>query len=134
MLIWDKKYETGHPQIDADHQALVNALNKLESALSDGRGSTAVKDLLAALERYATVHFAREEKCMHELRCPAAASNVAAHQSFMTTFAKARDYLSRDTATSLMAIRIHRELSDWVSSHILKIDSQLRACLKGAAV
>lgn len=130
MLTWKSEFETGEPQIDADHRMLVDGLNQLETALHDGRGSQAVSSLLDFLDRYSTIHFAREEKCMAEVRCPVAARNVQAHEQFRRIFATARTRLGSGGATALIAVRIHRELCDWITNHILQVDSGLKACLR----
>ncbi len=133
MIEWSSQYETGVPEVDAAHQRLVEGLNRLELLLQQGQASRQVTDLLDFLERYAGQHFAQEEACMHRLRCPTAAANVAAHQQFRDTFAKARERLANPAAGALVARQIHGELCAWITNHILKIDTGLRSCARLAS-
>ncbi|MFI5337313.1 MAG: bacteriohemerythrin [Opitutales bacterium] len=129
MLTWNDKYNTGIAEIDDDHQKLVEALNQLETALKQGAGAKQVGQLLDFLAQYATIHFAREESCMHRLNCPNAAANKAAHAQFIKKFSTAKSRLTQSTgAGALVAIQINRELSEWISQHILTIDSGLKLC------
>lgn len=130
MLVWSEQFETGVEEVDTDHQRLVKALNHLEELLQRGAASKAVFDLLDFLGRYADQHFKREEACMHRLNCPTAAANVAAHQQFMVTFAKAREKLNDPTTGPLVVRQVHRQLCDWVTNHILRTDMGLRSCAR----
>lgn len=133
MLTWSPELDTGMPEVDADHRQLVVSLNELEIALRSGGGSKHVPVLLKFLEDYANIHFAREEACMHRLKCPTAQANVQAHAQFRATFAKAKERMTSPTAGPLVAVQVHRELCDWVTKHIIKVDSGLRQCIgKGA--
>ena len=133
MLVWSSKFETGVPEVDADHQRLVTALNRLEELLQKGAGSKVVNELLDFLGRYADQHFKREEACMHRLSCPTAAANISAHAQFMATFAKAREKLDNPNAGALVVRQVHTQLCDWIENHILKIDMGLKSCPKTAA-
>ncbi len=128
MIIWKSEYETGVAEVDHDHQRLVEGLNKLEELLQTGRGSESVAAVLGFLERYANEHFSREETCMHRLKCPNAAANVAAHAQFRQTFAKAKEKLENPGSSALVARRVHGDLVEWITSHILKIDMALKTC------
>ncbi len=128
MIVWKTEFDTGVAEVDHDHKRLVEGLNKLEELLQTGRGSESIPAVLGFLERYANEHFAREEACMHRLKCPNAAANVAAHAQFRQTFAKAKDKLQNASAGALVARQVHGELVAWITNHILRIDMGLRSC------
>ncbi len=128
MIAWKTEFDTGVAEVDHDHKRLVEGLNKLEELLQTGRGSESIPAVLGFLERYANEHFAREESCMHRLKCPTAAANVAAHAQFRQTFAKAKERLQNPSAGALIARQVHGELVAWITNHILKIDMGLRRC------
>ncbi|HLP09603.1 MAG TPA: hemerythrin family protein [Opitutaceae bacterium] len=129
MIHWTSDFETGMPELDRDHQRLAEGLNKLEELLNRGQGSASITAVLDFLERYANEHFSREESCMHRLKCPTAAQNVAAHAQFRQTFARAREKLQNPGSTALVARQVHGELVTWITSHIMRIDRGLRACV-----
>lgn len=129
MIIWSAEYNTGISMIDEDHRRLIDSLNQLENALSNGTGSKQVPALLDFLESYASQHFAREEACMTRHACPTAAANKAAHQEFIVKFGNARSRLQNSTsAGALVAVQVHRELCDWIVRHILSVDSAIKRC------
>ncbi len=129
MLKWSAEFETGVAFVDADHKRLIAGLNDLEAALSTGAGSKRVPQVLAFLAEYAAEHFAREEACMLRYQCPMAQANKAAHREFGAMVAAARSRIEKSSsAAALVAIQVHRELSDWIVTHILRIDTSLKAC------
>lgn len=131
MLTWKSEFDTGVAEVDHDHKRLVEGLNKLEELITSGKGSESIPAVLAFLERYAGEHFAREETCMHRMRCPTAEANQAAHAQFLRTFAEAKAKLEKPGASALIANRVHGELVEWIKNHIMKIDMGLRRCPKG---
>lgn len=130
MLTWKPEFDTGVAEVDHDHKRLVEGLNKLEELLSTGKGSESITAVLAFLERYANEHFAREETCMHRMRCPTEAANLVAHAQFRQTFAKAKEKLQNPASGALVARQVHTELVNWITNHIMKIDMGLRRCPK----
>ena len=130
MLIWKPEFDTGVAEVDHDHKRLVEGLNKLEELLQSGKGAESIPAVLAFLERYADEHFAREETCMHRLKCPTAAANIAAHAQFRQTFAAAKASLQNSGSDRAIAHRVHAELVKWIITHIMNIDMGLRRCAK----
>jgi len=130
MITWNNEFATGVDFVDHDNQVLIDNLNRLEVALRDGEGAARIGDLLNFLERYAKEHFAREEKCMDQVRCPVAAHNRAAHKEFIASIAEAKDRLFATNSATAVSIKVHREMCQWIREHIMKIDLNLRACAK----
>jgi hemerythrin len=130
MITWTPELATGVPEVDHDHQVLIDNLNRLETALKERAGAQHILGMVAFLEKYAQQHFAREEGCMSRLHCPMAAANMAAHAKFVQTCAEARKKLEMPNAASGVAIKIHSDLCAWIRDHILKIDLSLRQCVK----
>lgn len=130
MLTWKPEFDTGVAEVDHDHKRLVDGLNKLDELIRSGKGSEAIPAVLAFLERYANEHFSREETCMHRMKCPTAAANIAAHEQFRQAFAKAKEKLQNPGSSALVAHRVHGELVDWITTHIMRIDMGLRRCPK----
>lgn len=134
MLTWSSEYETGVQSIDSDHRQLVRSLNELEKAIAEGQGSARIGSLLSFLEKYAAEHFTREEACMHRHQCPVAAVNKAAHGQFLAKFEAARQRVAQAPAAgALVAIQTHRELCDWMVNHILRVDLNIKGCVRSGA-
>ena len=92
-LKWDPRtMATGVEEIDAQHQELIQHLNEFFNLMHMGRGGDGLDEFMDFLSQYAAWHFKHEEGCMEEYRCPAAAANKRAHQTFIQIF---RGYRNR---------------------------------------
>ena len=63
---WNKNFETGLPQIDAQHQRLVELLNVLAGHLIYQCDIPTLKNVIDDLADYAVYHFETEESVWHE--------------------------------------------------------------------
>lgn len=124
---WSDALNTGVPAIDIQHKELIHAFNDLADAIEQGKGSSAVKKLLAFLKYYAEWHFEREEKCAASCECPISNTNKTAHQHFYDVFGKLHEQYRQSDSSDEVAREVHRELSDWIVNHVLKIDKQIGA-------
>lgn len=133
-LAWNPQtMSTGDDTIDRQHQELIKHLNILFDMMQRGEGGKAVKDVLAFLSHYAKTHFAHEENCMEAYRCPAAASNKAAHAEFLRVFGDVQRRFSEQGATTTLVLKTQKELSAWLTQHIVRTDTQLRSCVRKTA-
>jgi hemerythrin len=127
---WDESMSTGVDSLDSQHKQLINWLNELLEAMSEGRGRGEIDGLLKQLGGYAALHFGNEEQCFEDYRCPFAAQNLAAHKDFVATFQAFRDEFDRTGPTSQLVVRIESELMRWLSNHIKRTDTQLKPCVR----
>jgi hemerythrin len=131
-ISWDVSMTTGVESIDNQHKQLINWLNDLLEAMSQGRGRAQLDGLLDKLSEYAVMHFSHEEECMTKYNCPVAAQNVAMHKTFITTFEGFREELERTGPTAHLVVRLEAELMRWLATHIKVTDTQLGPCVKAA--
>lgn len=129
QLIWTRALETGVKLVDDEHQVLIGELNKLGTLLqADHIDVAAAQTFMAFLGTYTAKHFAHEEKCMLELKCPFGAANKAAHGQFVQMFVSAK--LRMTSGATMEELRkLHTTLCEWVQAHIMKIDTNLRPCI-----
>lgn len=125
---------TGAQSVDNQHKQLVDIINHLLASMGTGKAKEDVGGILNDLARYATTHFAHEESCMARFGCPAAQANKDAHAAFLKTFTAMKADFDRDGPSATMAIRMQRELSDWVANHIVGIDVKLKPCIPAGTV
>lgn len=126
---WSESLETGVPMIDTQHKELVYACNDLAEAIAAGEGAHAIKKLLVFLKYYAEWHFDHEEKCAARHQCPIAATNEAAHRRFLDLVQELQTEYRHSEDGDVIARKAHEALSDWLISHILKIDTQIGQCV-----
>jgi hemerythrin-like metal-binding protein len=130
---WDQSMTTGIESLDAQHKQLINWLNDLLAAMSQGRGRAETKGLLDKLGAYATLHFGNEEDCMTKYNCPVAAQNVEQHKQFVQTFGGFAEELERTGPTAHLTVRLENELMRWLTTHIKRTDTQLAECARPKA-
>jgi hemerythrin len=127
MIQWNDSFATGHELVDNDHKKLIEALNRLETALHSGAAKEQIGDIIAFLNSYAREHFAREEAHMLSVGCPAHAENKKAHAEFVAKLDGWVAKLGKGSSTAVV-VEVYRETSAWIRNHILKVDCQLRGC------
>jgi hemerythrin len=134
MTPWGPRFESGHPQIDAEHKEFFRKLGAIEAAIEAGAGRERIVELIAVLQKYALVHFSREETIMQTVQCPAIRENCAAHRAFEARFEGWLNLLSTSGSSVTLLRDIQRESTAWIESHIEHIDCRLRGCKRGEAV
>lgn len=128
-LFWEDKFSTGDETLDFQHKYLFETFNKLGDAIARDEGAEHISAILGRLRFYSDWHFAKEEECMERHRCPMAQANQRAHENFRELFAAYYDEYAKTGGSRELAIRIHESLSDWLTHHVLAVDSSLRACV-----
>lgn len=129
-IAWDESMRTGLPEIDRQHQELIQQLNELYETMLYGAGEKKLTEVLQFVGEYANFHFQREEECMHRYRCPAADINRNAHAQFLATFTGLAGRLQTEGPTEAVQLAVQRELLDWFLQHIKGVDTQLRPCVE----
>ncbi|MBI5307973.1 MAG: hemerythrin family protein [Planctomycetes bacterium] len=66
LFVWDKGLEIGNDEIDNQHKEIFKRVNKLLSAMADGRGKETIGNLIAFLTEYVAIHFNAEEALMRK--------------------------------------------------------------------
>lgn len=130
--VWDESFATGVAEIDEAHKMMFVWVNQLADAMRSGSGGGEVLRLLDLLENYASRHFAHEEGCMHEWRCPAANANKQAHAEFVAYVAKLKQECRTEGVTTPRVLELQRALGTWLRNHIMKVDVTLRDCVMHA--
>jgi len=127
-IIFDDSLRTGNQACDVQHKFLIDIINDLAEAIEQGKASGQVKKTLNLMKYYAEWHFEREEMCMAKFNCPAAEINLKAHGHFMRTFESFQSDYRESGGSEEIALRMYNSLTDWLVTHIQKIDIQLGAC------
>ncbi|MBK9989944.1 MAG: hemerythrin family protein [Verrucomicrobia bacterium] len=127
MLIWTKEYETGFPELDAQHRKLFEIIGQMTNVIdAPVIDITAAQKLVTHLEDYARVHFECEERCMAATHCSSRGINKEAHQLFLEGLQRfKRDFAGSGNKHELLTI-LQTSLQAWLRNHILKIDTKLR--------
>lgn len=124
FFYWNRSFEIGIPEIDRQHQRLVDLINELAAAVLDGQTLPELREIFAHLTAYAAEHFRDEERLLGEAHLDEADKkrHRAAHASFVQRVSELMgqaDLTETDTAEQVLDF-----LTTWLVSHILGSDKK----------
>jgi len=128
-IVWKEEYNTGEPEVDKQHKVIFKYLEDLESHMQAGDiNDRYIKMLLDNLGIFTRSHFCYEEICMRRLKCPVAAENKEFHAKLLAAYGRYCERFEVEGASDDLIQKLHDFLESWLVNHILKIDTQMRAC------
>ncbi len=125
---WADDLEIDQGPIDDDHRKLVEQVNELHSATSQGRGQEIVGRLLEDLERDTVEHVRREEAFLASVGYPETAEHHEGHERFLGDLRRLRQRFDEGSVT--VAAQLSQLLRDWLSLHIRRYDRSVRDFLQ----
>ncbi len=125
---WADDMVIDHGPIDADHLQLVELVNQLHTATSEGRGQDVVGKILDELVGYTAGHLQREERLMESLHFPNLVAHRAGHEKFMHKVLALKAQYEGGSIT--VASQLSHVLRDWLSLHIRRSDKEIRVFLE----
>ena len=134
MGTWSEHFVVGIRSIDEQHKRLIEKIDELSAAMWAGQGRSKLAPLLKFLEGYVFEHFFAEERIMRSHGYPKFEEHKRLHDQFKRELSALSQDLSATNNTSLLAIQVERQLSDWLVQHILGRDKEAAAFMtsKGA--
>ena len=123
---WNKNFETGVPQIDVQHQRLVELLNVLAGHLAYQSDVPTLNNVFNDLAEYAIYHFQEEEAIWHAFFPEDAweTKHKNDHRRFLTTVNR---IMGEKTLRPLDQVieEILTFLTQWLAFHILDTDMRM---------
>ncbi|MBK9796518.1 MAG: hemerythrin family protein [Holophagaceae bacterium] len=116
---WNRRYETGIEVIDAQHQSIFEALNRLAEAFRTGRASVLVDESLETLLAYTLAHFQTEETFMQEWGYPGLGPHQAEHAVLIV---KVQELRERYAEGSPVVMDVTIFFADLLQHHINQVD------------
>lgn len=110
--------------IDVDHRQLVDLVNQLHTATTEGRGIDVVDGILNDLIRYTKDHLQREEALMASLQFPQLAQHKVHHDRFTERIEGLKQ--KYDAGSITVAAQLSTVLRDWLSLHIRRSDKEIK--------
>ncbi|MDK9695928.1 MAG: bacteriohemerythrin [Siculibacillus sp.] len=130
FFYWNPSFEIGIPSIDVQHRRLVDLINDLATAITDGGELPQVETLINELSDYAVRHFADEELILERTTLSEAEKtrHRESHRGFVE---KVREIAARDDLMSAdVSERVLEFLITWLVSHILGSDRKIANALE----
>ena len=83
IMKWTEELSVGNTEIDCQHKALINIINRIDSCYSDGTNEEKIIELLPELKWYASEHFKHEEVYMEEIGYPTLQGHSDVHEKLI---------------------------------------------------
>jgi methyl-accepting chemotaxis protein/hemerythrin len=128
MYQWEEKYSVGIQSIDAQHQEVFKLLNSLLLAMKEGQASRVTTQIILELEKYASIHFQKEEFFFQRFNYSEAAEHIREHQLFLQKVVKLKAEFKSGKIT--LTFDLLNFLKDWIDHHIEEVDKKYMDCFK----
>jgi hemerythrin len=127
FLEWEESYNIGIKEIDIQHRGLFDMISKLATTRRyDAEGRYFVATLNKFIE-YTRLHFATEERYMHEAQYPKIAEHKQEHTQFLQQLERvAQSHKKEDPASEQKILNF---LKEWYVDHILGTDREYQQTL-----
>ncbi|NPA49672.1 MAG: hemerythrin family protein [Thermodesulfobacteria bacterium] len=137
FIKWQEGFLTGIPEVDAQHQRLIETLNTLHFLLKHGGSHEEILEILRFLDNYTVEHFGTEEDLMEkadgkfpkELR----ERHLREHRYFIDKvqeFHGVFDAYRNGEQEREAILKLFAFLSHWLCEHILKTDKETASYLR----
>ncbi len=120
LMKWDATFSVGVVAMDEQHKNLMEALNDLHAAMSNGEATAVATQLLSKLARYTRNHFQAEEALLTRTGYPQLTAHHAKHVQLNN---EVEQYIKRmQTGERALSVHLLHFLRDWLTVHIQKED------------
>ena len=128
MLVhWSPNLSVGVETLDNDHRSLIDSLNRLDSAIADGRVDEE-EGLLDGLIERTEEHFEHEEAIMVQADYPELDHHRSVHRALI---AEIREFRKEFDEGKVIGPETTAFIKDWLLKHILESDKALGGYLQG---
>jgi hemerythrin len=127
---WSADYSVNIPTIDAQHQELVNILNRLFIAVSNREGGKVIAGILDALMSYTQTHFSLEERLMKQANYKDLIPHMEEHRKLIAQLdSLCKKHLLEEKPIYFEMLSF---LKTWLKEHIQGVDTKYSAALQQA--
>lgn len=116
-------YSLGVPEMDRQHQKLINIANDLYDALNRNEGTELLRGILDELTEYTVKHFGDEEKLMNDLGYPQLEAHKKEHEELTAQVIDFHEKVNRGKSSDFQGVtEVMSFLQDWLIDHIAVSD------------
>lgn len=125
LMEWTPNFSVGVTEIDEQHKKLVEMLNLLYDAMTQGKSKEVLSDILVGLIGYTGTHFGTEEKYFDQFNYPEKETHKSEHKKFVEKVTAFKSDF--DSGNASVSIEIMNFLKDWLVNHIQGTDKRYSA-------
>jgi hemerythrin-like metal-binding protein len=122
LITWNDALSVKVVEIDAQHRRLVELVNQLHEAMSQGKGREVMGQVLAGLLEYTRTHFTSEERIMIAEAYPGYQQQKAAHEALLQQVVDLRTKFLEGEA--VMTMEVMKFLKAWLTDHMQGMDAR----------
>ena len=127
---WTTDLDTGNPTIDRQHKELIDTINHLLDACSQGKGRAEIASTLQFLDNYIVRHFGDEEALQSRYSYPDIVNHKRYHETFKKTVKEIVNEFQAGGATIVLVGKVNSAIAAWLINHIKKEDVKVAAHIK----
>ncbi|MCR4420914.1 MAG: hemerythrin family protein [Spirochaetales bacterium] len=116
LVLWDDSFSVNVKEIDSQHQALFDLINKLYEAMKKGQGKEVLPKIIDELFLYVEKHFSTEEKYFDRFNYPETENHKLEHYSFLKKVSEFKK--SYENSEIALTIDVITFLQTWLTNHI----------------
>jgi hemerythrin len=120
LITWKNELSVGIDSIDEEHKMLINMINALNDALSDGTANDIIHHIFDGLSVYTSTHFNHEEDLFEQYDYAERTIHKAEHEAFKEQVAELQNKMN--SGDFMISIEVLSFLKTWLTHHILKTD------------
>lgn len=128
LIEWNDSLSVRIGEIDRQHRQLIDLINELSEAMSEGKGRATVGRILDGLLQYTETHFQTEERYFDRFAYPMANSHKKEHAAFVAKVTEFRDAHTKGRLA--LSIDVMNFLKDWLRNHIKGVDMEYSPFLR----
>lgn len=132
FINWNESLMINVEQIDAQHHKLVEIVNNLFDAMSEGKGNEVLNSVFEGLIDYTKTHFATEEEYMAKYNYPKAEFHKIEHNDLTRQAVELYEKFKSGQAT--ISVPVLNFLRSWLNNHILSADKEFGEFLNSVGV
>lgn len=123
LIKLEDKLKLDIPEIDSQHETLINLINLLHETMLQGADKAALDGLLSQLLEHTQTHFDYEEELMSRYNYPGYEAHKSEHKRLMQHLVDLTDRYNNGDL--LLSFAVVLELKGWALVHIEKSDKPL---------
>jgi len=128
LIRWTRDMQVGIPEVDRDHQQLIELINELHDAVRIGADYFQVVQALGNIYGRIAAHFAVEEDLMHESGYAAHGEHKEDHDTLLVELRDIMDTVDDDGWFD--AAQLSSDLNRWFGDHFRTHDVRLHQALQ----
>ncbi len=132
LIEWSQIYSVGYEDIDIQHNKLIDLINEMFNAFSEGKAEEKINDIIEELISYTQYHFDLEEKYFYKHNYPETDEHVNEHQKFVASIIKFKEDIKNKKEN--VHYEIFEYIKKWLVDHILVADMKYSTFFKGLKI